>query len=68
MTVAYFNKNYVKTEIFPRSIGRKISQVEEIRHASDYDEFYVVSKMETESSIEIAKEFLILVEEYICNK
>lgn len=29
--IANFNKEYVKTEIFPREIGRKISGVEEIR-------------------------------------
>lgn len=33
--IANFNKQYVKTEIFPREIGRKISKAEEIRHASD---------------------------------
>lgn len=38
-TLAYFNKNYVRTEIFPREIGRKISKLEIIRHKSDYDDF-----------------------------
>lgn len=33
-----FNKNYVKTEIFPRSLGRRIAEAEEIRHASDSDD------------------------------
>ena len=35
--VANFNKDYVKTSVFPREMGRKIGQAEEIRHASDYD-------------------------------
>lgn len=64
MTVAYFNKNYVKSEIFPRDIGKRISQAEEIRHASDYDEFYLISKDETEIQIETAKEFLGLLKIY----
>lgn len=42
--VANFNKDYVKTSIFPREIGRKIGQAEEIRHASDYDDFYIASR------------------------
>ena len=25
-TIAYFNKNYVRTEVFPRKIGRMISE------------------------------------------
>lgn len=35
--VANFNKDYVKTSVFPREMGRKIGQAEEIRNASDYD-------------------------------
>lgn len=41
VSIGNFNKDYVKTEIFPREIGRKISEAEEIRHASDYDNFYI---------------------------
>ena len=37
--IANFNKDYVKTEIFPREVGRKIGEAEEIRHASDYDNY-----------------------------
>ena len=44
--IANFNKEYVKTEIFPKEIGRKIAGVEEIRHASDYDDFYIANKDE----------------------
>ncbi len=57
MTVAYFNKTYVKSEIFPRDIGRRISQAEEVRHASDYDEFYLISRDETMLQIETAVDF-----------
>ena len=47
-------------------IGRKISEAEEIRHASDYDDFYIASREETERQIDVADEFLQLIEEY-CN-
>ena len=33
--IGNFNKEYVKSGIFPREIGRKIGEAEEIRHASD---------------------------------
>lgn len=42
--MANFNKDYVKTSVFPREMGRKIGQAEEIRHASDYDDFYIARK------------------------
>lgn len=62
--VANFNKDYVKTSVFPREMGRKIGQAEEIRHASDYDDFYIASKEESERQILTANEFIILAEKY----
>lgn len=62
--VANFNKDYVKTSVFPREMGRKIGQAEEIRHASDYDDFYIASKEESERQISVADEFIILAEKY----
>lgn len=65
--LANFNKDYVKTEIFPRSIGRRISEAAEIRHASDYDDFYIATKAEAEEQIGTAVELLELVQNY-CNE
>lgn len=62
--LANFNKDYVKTEIFPREIGRKIGEAEEIRHASDYDDFYIASREESERQVAVADEFIQLVEKY----
>ena len=62
--IANFNKDYVKTMIFPREIGRKIGEIEEIRHAGDYDDFYIASREESERQINVADEFLQLAEKY----
>lgn len=67
-TLAYFNKYYIATEIFPRDIGRKIVKAEEIRHASDYDTFYVASKEVTVQQIETAGQLLRLAKEYYSEK
>ena len=45
---AYFNKNYVNTEIFPRKLGHKIAEAAEIREDSDYDDEFIVKTEETE--------------------
>ena len=45
-------------------MGRKIGQAEEICHASDYDDFYIASKEESERQILAADEFIILAEKY----
>lgn len=63
--LANFNKNYVKTEVFSRSLGRRIAEAEEIRHASDYDDFYIATKEETEEQIGTAEELIIQVERYV---
>ena len=63
--LANFNKNYVKTEIFPRKLGKRIVESEEIRHASDYDDFYLATREEAEEQIQTAKELVRLVEEYV---
>ncbi len=63
--IAYFNKNYIKTEKFPRKIGSKIAQAQTIREDSDYDDEYVPSIDKTSQQIETAKELIGLVEEYL---
>ena len=57
--------DYVQSEIFPRELGRKIVKAEEIRHASDYDNFYIASKEITEQQIETAAKILKLAEHYL---
>lgn len=66
--IAYFNKNYINTEVFPKQIGRKISQAQRIREDSDYDDEYVPSHEKTEQQIETARELIDLVEKYINSK
>ena len=67
-TLAYFNKQYIKTEILPKTLGRQISAAEEVRHASDYNEFYIASKEETERQINCARTLFELTEKFISGK
>lgn len=66
--VANFNKNYIKTKIFPRTLGRKIAEAEEIRHASDYDDFYIATREEAEEQITTAEELVVQVQKYVTDK
>lgn len=63
-TLANFNKDYVRTEIFPKAFGRRIAQAEEIRHASDYDDFYIATKEKAEEQIMTARELIQVIEIY----
>ncbi len=63
--LAYFNKNYVKTEIFPRQIGRRIVLASKVREDSDYDDEYEPSSESTYLQIETSQELIELVEKYL---
>ena len=60
-----FNKNYIHTEIFSRKFGRKIAEAEEIRHASDYDDFYIATKSESIEMIDTAANLIKEIDEYV---
>lgn len=66
--IAYFNKNYVSTEIFQKQMGRKIARASQIREDSDYDDEFIVNEEQTLIQIETAEEFIKLVEKYINEK
>lgn len=64
-TIGYFNKNYVHTGKFPREIGKAIAKAAKVRHASDYDEFYIASKDEALKQIQTADMLITAVSDYI---
>lgn len=63
--IGYFNKNYIHTGIFPQELGHPIAQAELIRNKSDYDDFYMASKAETEGIIRTAKNLIELAKQFI---
>ena len=67
-TIGYFNMNYFHTGIFADEIGRGISKAAKVRHASDYDEFYIAGREETERQIQTAKVLIDLVDKFVSEK
>ena len=65
--IAYFNQHYIKTEIFPRELGHKISIANAVREDSDYLDAYMINKEETQEQIETAKEVSQYAKNYIIN-
>ena len=47
--------------------GRQIAELEEIRHSSDYNDFYIASKEEVNEAIDTATEFVDMIGDY-CRK
>ena len=63
--LAYFNKNYVKTEKFPKKMGHKIVVASNIREDSDYDDEFIACPEKTLEQIQTAEKLIKLVEEYL---
>ena len=66
--IAYFNQNYVKTEVFPKSVSRMIREASENREKADYLDFFIASKEEAEKQIKRAEEFVEVIEAYLKGK
>lgn len=63
--IAYFNKNYIHTGVFPNEMSRKIAKANKIREDSDYVDEFIVKEEETKEQLDTAKTLIKLVEQYI---
>ncbi|MBD5524980.1 MAG: HEPN domain-containing protein [Lachnospiraceae bacterium] len=63
--IGNFNRDFVHTGIFPKEVSKKINRAQEIRHASDDDDFYIVSVEDAKEQLETACEVVNMVEEYL---
>lgn len=63
--IAYFNKEYVATEIFTKELGRRLGTLKQLREKSDYDDFYIASKEKAMEQIETAEIVLQSIKEYL---
>lgn len=53
--IGAFNQFYVRTGIFDASYNRAVEQLKELRHTSDYDFSYRISKEMAKKSLDIAR-------------
>lgn len=63
--IAFFTKEYLKTEILDRSLSFTIKDSSLCREKSDYDDFYVASRTEAEEQLKNATCFVQKIEEYV---
>lgn len=66
--IAKFRELYLKTELFDKSISDAISSLFRVRSASDYDDFYVVSKQDAMQQLKYAKNIVKLISDYLQTK
>ena len=63
--MAEFRRRYLRTEILDRKLSATITQAFEVRNASDYDDFYIVSREDVDLQIDKAAQFIIAIAEYL---
>ena len=66
--IAYFNKNYVKTGVFESEISKKIQSAYRLRENADYQDFFVVSKQDTQNQLDNAIDVLKKIKSYLDEK
>lgn len=63
--VAYFNKEFVAKGIFERELGRRLGTLKQLREKSDYDDFYIASKVQAEEQYQTAEFVVECIEKYL---
>jgi uncharacterized protein (UPF0332 family) len=63
--IAFFDKEFVKTEIFPREFSRSLHLGFDLRQVSDYGDIWTVSQEEAETLFSEARVFVGGVEHYL---
>ena len=66
--IAKFRELYLKTDFFDKEFSDSISSLFRVRTASDYDDFYIVSKNDAISQYEKAKKIVSLIEKHLTKK
>lgn len=63
--VAYFNKEFVATEEFPREMGRRLARLKTKREESDYNDFFIASADEAKAQLQSVEYILPLIRKYL---
>lgn len=66
--IAKFRELYLKTELFDKEMSNEISSLFRVRSASDYDDFYIVSKQEAVEQLQNARHIVNTISDYLKNK
>ncbi len=63
--IAYFNQKYIATGKIDNRFYKMLAAAFDIRQKCDYQDFYVISKIETQMQLDNAGQFIDCIEKYI---
>jgi len=63
--ISAFGEHFIKTDIFPRDLGKEFNRAFEKRQLGDYEYTCVISKEEAREILEKGKDFVVKITEYL---
>lgn len=63
--IAYFNRHYVKTGIFDKSVSKMLDSLFRLREKADYQDFFIISKDMAEGQLQKAESIMAILEPYL---
>lgn len=63
--IAFFDREFVKTGIFPKELSHSLHRAFQSRQISDYGEIFAVSEDEAMQALEDARSFVFAIENYL---
>lgn len=66
--MAYFNKTYVASGVFPKELGKKLGRIQMMREDSDYSDFFEASPEDAEKQYATAEMAVLVIEDYLKKK
>ena len=66
--ISHFDQEYIKTDVFEKSVTEIIHNAAERREQTDYEDFYNATQEETEEVLEQASKFISAIEAYLCQQ
>ena len=63
--ISYFQKEYIKNELFDKKYSSYISLAFQIRNNCDYDDFFIVSKEDAVEQYEHASELYEVIQKFL---
>jgi len=64
-TISQFGEHFIKTNIFPKEIGRELNRAFAKRQVGDYTHSFVVSALEAEQLLESGRTFVAQITQYL---
>ena len=65
MVISSFGENFIKTNIFPKELGRELNRAFDKRQISDYNFTFVIDKSEAEQLLNEGEKFVSDVKNYL---